>query len=731
MSVKYSHIDLVHLDKYNRTLFNIYASRWVEEDGQPVKLIETIGDFHPSFWIGADEKQPAEAYPANETGITFDGLPVQKVTLPQVHAKTFQAIRHRYTKTYEDDVPGVLRYLIDTKTKYSDKQRLCIFDIEVRQGEHSLDRDNPFDPIICIVAYDNFTDTFTTFAWRADMTDGTVHKKQGTYHIFSNERNMLVAFLSYLDQNKFDIFSGWNIERYDLPYLLNRLKLFGIEEERISYLRSVTFFKPNNDDDYYVIKIAGTDILDGLPLFKKIMLWKRLKSYSLNSVAGEMLGRSKVATGSDTREMWQNDFGGLLNYCLVDVDLVREILDSCNLIKHFQALQQVVPVPLEYCYHTSRLIDALLLHRYHGKLIFPSKRYHTRVQYQGAHVEDSTPGIYNNVLYIDFKSHYPAIILEHNVSPETKLSRNTFDKTKPGLLADIVKSLLVMRQKFKEKKKSLEVDSPEWSQANEFEIAYKVLANSIYGIFAFPSFRLYDPDIAAFVTRTGREMLQHLIKFFRRNNFKVIYGDTDSCFIFGGDRVREALRLLYFYNQTLRSVFKTYPPTVELEDLYSRMIFWHQKKRYVGIKLDGSIKSVGIDLVRSDFPQFFKTNLERLLYIVLSSPAKFSDLVRLMHFVATNITRQKPEDLASSKVWGQATYKVEPIQVRAAKYSNRKFRTTYEVHQKVPYIYVKDEELKAIALPSESTPLTIDYDTILEKFWYKKINSITEHLIKK
>jgi len=74
-----------------------------------------------------------------------------------------KAASELFDVTYEDDVNLLQRFIIDNKIKFSKNKRIVYFDIET---DASIDV-TADKPIISISAFDNFTQMYTTWAWRS------------------------------------------------------------------------------------------------------------------------------------------------------------------------------------------------------------------------------------------------------------------------------------------------------------------------------------------------------------------------------------------------------------------------------------------------------------------------------------------------------------------------------------------------------------------------------------
>jgi len=142
-----------------------------------------------------------------------------------------------------------------------------------------------------------------------------------------------------------------------------------------------------------------------------------------------------------------------------------------------------------------------------------------------------------------------------------------------GVFIPLLKSLREYRLKFK----LLARDAPteeERAEAQARQAAFKILINSFYGYLGFSGARFGDGELAAEVTRRGRELLQNLIEEFTRHGCTILEADTDGIYLASERYFREPDSLLSL-------VAKILPSGIELEfdGRYSAM-FCYKAKNY-------------------------------------------------------------------------------------------------------------------------------------------------------
>jgi len=109
---------------------------------------------------------------------------------------------------------------------------------------------------------------------------------------------------------------------------------------------------------------------------------------------------------------------------------------------------------------------------------------------------------------------------------------------------------------------------------------------------------------------------------------------------------------------------------VEVGAVYKRIFFTEAKKRYAGLREDGSLDFVGLEVIRGDWAEVAKKVQERVLEIILreQSPKKAMEYV---HNVVTEL-RHRKVSMSDLIIWKTLTkppqqYAIKASHVEAAK----------------------------------------------------------------
>jgi len=151
-----------------------------------------------------------------------------------------------------------------------------------------------------------------------------------------------------------------------------------------------------------------------------------------------------------------------------------------------------------------------------------------------------------------------------------------------------------------------------------------------------PYFKLYDPEIASFITEKGREINASIRELVLRQGYTVVYGDTDSVAVSPVKSVEDGRKLESSVNDHLATwaskfnIGKDMAPVVKFEKYFKTLFFKKRsgsdeaaKKKYVGYLKwkDGKDKDelsyTGVDIKRSDTAPYTKTLMQEFFKLVL------------------------------------------------------------------------------------------------------------------
>jgi len=539
-----------------------------------------------------------------------------------------------------------------------------------------------------------------------------------------NDKDMLKEFISYVQEFDPDIIVGYNSNRFDWPYLMERCKTLGI---KLSVGRN---FSEPHTSTYGHISVTGRANIDLLDYAEELY---EVKVKTLENVA-EYLGVMKkservIINKLEISKYWDDreKRKTLLEYAMADAVSTLGIAEE--ILSFVMQLSSIVGLPPDQVLSASvgfRVEWHLMRHAYLDGELAPNRVERKHVPYRGGLVLKPKMGIHENVIVYDFSALYPNIMINYNVSPDTYVPPeevkegeeyfvapevgHRFRKHPPGLYKKALKKLLEARKAIREEMKSLDPESPEYRILNSRQLAIKVIANATYGYAGWVGARWYIKPVAEATTAWGREIIRRTIKIAKDLGLEVIYGDTDSVFIKMDSKKAE------LFEQKVEQLFGL---DIKPEKLYKRIFFTEAKKRYAGLLEDGRIDVVGLEVVRGDWSEIAREVQEKVLEIILkeNSPVRAAEYVR--DVISKLERREIPyEKLIIWKTLGKKLdeYKVEAAHVVAAK---KLLETTgfLEVGGKIGFVVVKGgEKLAEKVMPyNMATYDDIDINYYVEK----------------
>ena len=539
--------------------------------------------FNPTLFLPSPEKSEWR---------TLDGKYVRPVKQGTIRDAK------RFVQDHKDlpdfDICGQTRYVNQyIYEEYPDESmsydmgdiRVFTLDIETGAENGFPDIDSADQEILLISIKDSNTNVISVFGTRPydhNTKDG-VHGDVKYMH-FSSETAMLNAFIHWWSSNYPDVITGWNVQLFDMPYIIRRInRVIGEKESRLIspwknvYCREI-YIKGRRQIAY---DISGVAVLDYLELYKKFT-YTNQESYRLDHIAFVELGEKKLDHSEyDTfKEFYDNDWSKFVEYNIHDVRLVDRLDDKMKLLDLAITMAYDARVNFEDVYSQVRMWDNIIyVYLARQNIAIPPKIESNKDnQYVGAYVKEPKPGIYDWVVSFDLNSLYPHLIMQYNLSPETLLPRKRpsaqidrllfkqeqlddlegctvcangtlYDTTFQGFLPKLMekiykertiykKKMLTAKQQY-EKTPSVELQK-EIARCNNIQMARKIQLNSAYGAIGNEHFRYYRLEIAEAITTSGQlsirwignKMNEYLNRVLKTDGEDyVIASDTDSMYL--------------------------------------------------------------------------------------------------------------------------------------------------------------------------------------------------------
>ena len=461
------------------------------------------------------------------------------------------------------------------------KIQVATIDIETESENGFPQVDHPIERVNAITLKNHQSKKFVVFGlheWNTDRDDIT-------YIRCNTEDELLQRFIGFWSANYPDVITGWNSRFFDIPYLVNRIKVRLGEDEikKLSPWGSVfnaDVFRMGRK--HTAFDLVGISQLDYLELYQKYT-YSAQESYRLDHIGFVELGKAKNTNPYETfREWYQKDYQSFIDYNIMDVELVDALEDKMKLIDLQLTMAYYAKCNYNDVYSQVKMWDIIIYNYLREKNIqVPFQvRQEKKEAFAGAYVKDPQIGLHKWVVSFDLNSLYPHLIMQYNISPETivgmsethpgvdgMLYKETatdhlpdlnqtmtpngalFSRERHGFLPELLYSMYNERSAFK--KKMLQVTQeyentkdPKFknqiASLQNKQMALKIALNSAYGAVGNQYFRFYDIRIAEAVTYGGqlsiRWIEQALNEYFNEilkteDEDYVIASDTDSVYI--------------------------------------------------------------------------------------------------------------------------------------------------------------------------------------------------------
>lgn len=452
-----------------------------------------------------------------------------------------------------------------------------------------------------------------------------------------NELEMLQKLEAFIMEKDPDVIEGHNLFGFDLPYILKRCELHGVDftiGRDNSTPRPITVRPGSGEQGVEIIsyELNGRNLVDTLLLAQAYDVTSRtLDSYGLKYLAqhfGFAAENRTYIPGNKISWYWDNNPDQLLPYALDDARETR--LLSEHLSPSYFYLAQICPLPYSTITRagSTAKIESLLLREY-------MRRKHSvpkptpGSQTTGGYSDIFLTGIIPNVVHADVESLYPSIIASNNIKPKYD-ELNIF----PTLLQELLSMRLDAKRKMHQSKQALTK-----SKYNALQSSYKILINSFYGYLGYSNGLFSDFGQADVVTTTGQQLLRHIIKQVELYNGKVIEVDTDGLYFQPPDNVRGEEQESAFVHRLSSSLPEGI--TLAYTGHYKKMLSY-KKKNYALMDRENHVMLKGSSLTSRSMERFIRR------YIRQCIECFFREDIRGLHelyFATTNAIRHHQIDV--------------------------------------------------------------------------------------
>jgi len=455
--------------------------------------------------------------------------------------------------------------------------------------------------------------------------------------VFNDEIDMLKELGNLILEDDPTIITGYNINKFDLPYIKERFDIYREDLPNCSCLidgESRITSSSWKSSAYGNIQISNIEAEGRITIDMYTIIQRdygnKLERRTLDYVSKHFLKRGKHDVSAqemftiykklidDIRE--NRPLDNILKeqakvgaYCLEDSVLCIDLMKKLNTFIGLVEMCSIVNVTMFEIFSRGQQLRVLnQVYRECSKLnIVIDDCGEINNNFEGGYVVPPIPGKYQYILILDFASLYPSIIIAYNICYTTLLKpddptpdeqcnviewesdgvvhkyRFIRKEIYEGLLPRMCQNLILNRKKVRAQ---INPDNDPTTNIilDQRQLALKVSANSIFGALGVRNGKLPLPEGAASITAKGRLLNHECQKYVIDNtpNGKTVYGDTDSIMV---DLQIQDPHECKIYGEKLSEGITQHlnlkPLSIEFERSLSTALFIG-KKYYAGYPLD-------------------------------------------------------------------------------------------------------------------------------------------------
>jgi len=349
---------------------------------------------------------------------------------------------------------------------------------------------------------------------------------------FPSEAALIQEFVNVVRTRDPDVIEGHNVFNFDLWYLAERAKRFGVpltlgrdgttpmwldENIRRTTLSGMIV-------KYY--RIEGRQIVDTFIGAVRWDVGRKLPNYKLKHIVRHLgIGDEQrtMVDAANMRALWADPQmrAKIKAYCLDDARDTGRLSSLVTPNEFHQA--QMVPETLQgiACVGIGSRIERLMVRAYlRERHSIPRPRPTTPIE--GAFSEAFLTGVFRDVMKCDVESLYPSLMLARGIAP--------WDDDL-GVFLPMLSGLREMRLRAKRVAEGAgDADAAGRLAGDGLQHAFKILINSFFGFLGTNGLHFNDPVAAGRVTEAGREVIDRIVTGLREQGCTVIEADTDGAY---------------------------------------------------------------------------------------------------------------------------------------------------------------------------------------------------------
>ncbi|KAI9749651.1 MAG: hypothetical protein M4579_006791 [Chaenotheca gracillima] len=554
-----------------------------------------------------------------------------------------------------------------------------------------------------------------------------------------------------------DILTGFEVHGGSWGYLIERARVkydFDLCDE-FSRMKSQSHGRFGKENDRWGFNHTSTIRVTGRHM---INIWRAMRSelnllqYTLQNIAFHLLHRRLPHYHFQDLTRWYQsgkpaDLAKVINHYITRVQVDLEILEQNELIPRTSEQARLLGVDFFSVFSRGSQfkVESLMFRIAKPEAFLLPSPSRKQVGQQNALeclplVMEPQSDFYSSpMLVLDFQSLYPSVMIAYNYCYSTFLGRvvdwrgqnkmgytdytrqermlellegqinispNGMMYVKPeirkSLLAKMLGEILETRVMVKSGMKEDKDDKTLQRLLNNRQLALKLIANVTYG-YTSASFsgRMPCSEIADSIVQTGRETLEKAIALIhseKRWGAEVVYGDTDSLFVYLKGRSKsDAFQIGRDIADTITKM-NPQPVKLKFEKVYLPCVLL-AKKRYVGFKyetesqLEPEFDAKGIETVRRDGTPAEQKIEEKALKILFRT----ADLSRVKYYFQQQCSKIMKgqvsiQDFCFAKEVKLGTYSDRGLPPPGAMISTKRMledpRTEPQYGERVPYVVI-------------------------------------------
>ena len=553
--------------------------------------------FKPKLFVRAKQNATHKSLTGNvPLGATqFDSMTEARdfiIQYKDVHGFDICGTDNYVTQFIQQEYPDDIQFDMN-------KINICSFDIEVDISNGYANMDEADKEITSIAYKSSKSDTYHLLG-RKDFdkhkTITGIDPDDIQFMKFDSEIALLQRFIQIWQSDYPDVVTGWNVEYFDIQYIVTRIiRLMG--EETAKRLSPWGMIRPKSraffGKEQSTYNISGISIIDYMDAFKKFgYKYGPQESYKLDHIAHVVLGEKKLdySEYGGLTELYEQNPQLYLDYNLKDTQLIQRMEDESGLLSLVLTVAYGGGVNYNDAFGTVGIWETTIYRRLMKDGVVPHLKSgpgERAGELVGGYVKDPKVGMHPWVVSFDLNSLYPHLMLQYNLSPETyvkdhrenvsqemvlegRYQNNTeyavtangacFRKDKLGIIPEIIDEYYNNRKKIKQdmlkveqeienekdphRKKALQTQQ---TQLHNNQMAIKIAMNSLYGATANIYFLYYINDMAEAITTSGQLSIRYAQKSVNdylnkilktKDKDYIIYIDTDSIYVDFGPLVK-------------------------------------------------------------------------------------------------------------------------------------------------------------------------------------------------